>query len=251
MIVATMQAAPTMPDVPSILASDTALLDPSMTKEQVLAIGHHLTQNGASLARLVLIESFRDLQDAVKEFLALPCCSELRYLEYKAGGSSFAKLLLCTVSSSAQETVLMSLDQLNDDTVVYSRVPFAKTITTLRLGYNSDAPQGETDIHVFNGLLKHMSCLQEFSMAQSLDDLSLFKGLDQSLPALKKISIAVNKECGMDQQDVETKIHEAGYLPRIEHLEVEMDERESGYYLNQSRDRQFQAFVRRFGGERK
>ncbi|KAF8935010.1 hypothetical protein EDD21DRAFT_377337 [Dissophora ornata] len=241
-------------DVSSILSSESATLDASMTKEQVLEIGQYLSQHNAHLTRLSLNESFKDLQDAIKEFLLLPCCSELQILEYKAGGSSFGQILLslssgseAPVSASAATTTL--LDQLKDESFVQAHVPFAKTLTTLRLGYNSDAPQAENDIAILNGLLRRMPRLQELSMAQSLDNLSLF----ESGLKVKKVSVTMNVDCGMEQEEVETRIRElvSGSDDGEVDLNVEMDERESSYYLNLSRDRHFQAFIRRFGGDRK
>ncbi|KAG9321723.1 hypothetical protein KVV02_006637 [Mortierella alpina] len=240
-----------VPDIHTILASESAMLNPSMTKEQVLAIGHHLTRGNAHLTRLVLDERFKDLQDAIKEFLSLPCCSKLQSLDYKAGGSSFAQIILSSSAVDSEAAVPITSDQLRDKQFVHDRVPFASTLTSLRLGYNSDAPQGETDIQVFNALLKHMPQLQEFSMTQSLNDLALFESLGDSSSSLRKVSVTINTQCGMEQQQVEDKMHEAGYLPGIQDLEIDLDDRESSYYLNQSRDRHFQAFMRRFGGERK
>ncbi|KAF9287629.1 hypothetical protein BGZ68_001550 [Mortierella alpina] len=240
-----------VPNIHAILASKSATLDSSMTKEQVLAIGHHLTRNSAHISCLALGEGFKDLQDAIKEFLAMPCCSKLQSLDYRAGGSSFAQIILSSSSANSEAAVPITSDQLLDKQFVHGRVPFAGTLTTLRLGYNSDAPQGETDIQVFNALLKHMPQLQEFSLTQSLDDLALFEGLGESSSALRKVTITVNTECGMDQQQIEDKMHEAAFLPGIQELEIDLDDRESSYYLNQSRDRHFQAFIRRFGGERK
>ncbi|KAF9946689.1 hypothetical protein BGZ70_003102, partial [Mortierella alpina] len=168
-----------------------------------------------------------------------------------AGGSSFAQMVLSSSTVNSEVAVPITSDQLHDKQFVHDRVHFAGTLTTLRLGYNSDAPQGETDIQVFNALLKHMPQLQELSMAQSLDDLALFEGLGDSSTSLRKVSITVNIECGMDQQQVEDKMHEARFLPGVQELEIDVDDRESSFYLNQSRDRHFQAFMRRFGGERK
>ncbi|CAO3573016.1 unnamed protein product [Mortierella alpina] len=240
-----------LPDIHAILASEFAMLDSSMTKDQVLAIGHHLTRGNAHITRLVLGEGFKDLQAAIKEFLSLPCCSKLQSLDYKAGGSSFAQIVLSSSTVDSEVAVPITSDQLHDRQFVYDRVPFAGTLTTLCLGFNSDAPQGENDIQVFNALLKHMPQLQEFSMTQSLDDLALFEGLGESSTSLRKVSITVNNECGMDQQQVEDKMREARFLPGVQELEIDLDDRESSYYLNQSRDRHFQAFIRRFGGERK
>ena len=240
-----------MPDIHAILASESAMLDSSMTKEQVLAIGHHLTQSNAYISRLVLSEGFKDLQDAIKAFLSMPCCSKLQFLDYKAGGSSFAQIILSSSASNSEAAVHITDDQVRDKQFVHGRVPFAGTLTTLRLGYNSDTPPGETDLQVFNALLKHMPQLQEFSMTQSLDDLALFEGLGGALPFLKKVSVTINTECGMDQQQAEDKMRDAGFLPGVQELEIDLDDRESNYYLNLSRDRQFQAFMRRFGGERK
>ncbi|KAF9152687.1 hypothetical protein BG015_004856 [Linnemannia schmuckeri] len=235
-------------DVQSILASDSATLDPSMTKDQILEIGHFLTKNNIHLTRLSLNEGFKDLQEALKEFFELPCCSQLESLENKASGSSFAQILLAT-SSTAVETPV-ELDQVPDNAFVTKKAPFIKTLKNLRLGYNSDSPQAGTDIAVFNGLLKHMSELESFILAQPLDSLALLEGLSNSLPHLQKLSIVMNNESGLEEEEVVSKIKEE-LLPGVKDLEVEIDERESSYYLNLSRDRHFQAFIRRFGGERK
>ncbi|KAG0318436.1 hypothetical protein BGZ97_003787 [Linnemannia gamsii] len=235
-------------DVQSILTSDSATLDPSMTKDQILEIGKFLTTNNARITRLTLSEGFKDLQGALKEFFELPCCSQLETLEYKAGGSSFAQILLAT-SSTALDTPV-ELDQVRDSVFVAKKVPFIKTLRNLRLGYNSDSPQAKTDIAVFNGLLKHTSELESFVLAQPLDSLALLEGLSTSLPRLTKLSIAVNNESGLEEEEVFSRI-KYELLPGIKDLEVEIDERESSYYLNLSRDRHFQAFIRRFGGERK
>lgn len=231
-------------DVPSIIASDSATLDPSMTKDQILEIGQFLTENNTHLTRLTLSEGFKDLQEALKEFFELPCCSQLESLEYRAGGSSFAQILLATSS-----TAPLDLDQVSDSAFVTKKAPFVKTLKNLRLGYNSDCPQTKTDIAVFNGLLKHMSELESFILAQPLDSLALLEGLSTSLPHLRKLSIVVNNESGLEEEEVVSRIKEE-LLPGVENLEVEIDERESSYYLNLSRDRHFQAFIRRFGGER-
>ncbi|KAF9907221.1 hypothetical protein EC991_011211 [Linnemannia zychae] len=235
-------------DVQSILASDSATLDPSMTKDQVLEVGHFLTNKNAHLTRLVLSEGFKDLQEALKEFFELPCCAQLESLEYKAGGSSFAQILLSASSSSA--TTPVEQGQLNDSAFVTKKAPFVKTLKHLRLGYNSDAPQAVTDIAVFNGLLRHMTELESFILAQPLDNLTLLEGLSSSLPRLTRLSIVVNNESGLEEEEVVSKIKEE-LLPTVKEADVEIDERESSYYLNLSRDRHFQAFIRRFGGERK
>ncbi|KAF9568337.1 hypothetical protein EC968_002948 [Mortierella alpina] len=240
-----------LPDIHTILASESAMLDSSMTKAQVLALGHHLTRNNAHLTRLVLGEAFKDLQDAIKEFLSLPCCSKLQSLNYKAGGSSFARIILSSTTANPEVAVPITSNQLLDKQFVHGRIPFAGTLTTLRLGYNSDAHQEDTDIQVFNALLKHMPQLQEFSMTQSLDDLTLFKDLGEPSSSLRKVSITINTECGLSQQQLKDKMHETGFLPEVQELEIDLDDRESSYYLNQSRDRHFQAFMRRFGGELK
>ncbi|KAG0073043.1 hypothetical protein BGZ89_000056 [Linnemannia elongata] len=235
-------------DVQSILASDSATLDPSMTKDQILEIGQFLTNNNTYLTRLTLSEGFKDLQEALKEFFELPCCSQLESLEYKAGGSSFAQILLATSSTTADNPV--DLDQVFDRAFVTKKAPFVKTLKNLCLGYNSDGPQSKTDIAVFNGLLKHMSELESFILAQPLDSLALLEGLSTSLPHLQKLSIVVNNQSGLEEEEIVLSIKE-DLLPGVEDLEVEIDERESSYYLNLSRDRHFQAFIRRFGGERK
>ncbi|KAG0326167.1 hypothetical protein BGZ99_009964 [Dissophora globulifera] len=231
-------------DVDSILASASASLDPSMTKDQVLEIGHHLSQHNARLTRLSLNEGFRDLQDAIVQFLLLPCCSELQVLEYKAGGSSFGKIVLSSANDNKDATD--STEHLLDESFIHAHLPWTKTMKVLRLGYNSDAPQGETDILALNALLRRMPLLEEFSLAQSLDNLSLL----ENGVAIKKLSIAMNVECGMEQAQVEEKIR-GGLVEGVEELKVEMEESESSYYLNLSRDRHFQAFLRRFGGEKK
>ncbi|KAF9086786.1 hypothetical protein BGX29_001219 [Mortierella sp. GBA35] len=235
-------------DVQSILASDSATLDPSMTKDQVLEIGHFLTKNNAHLTRLTLNEGFRDLQEALVEFLGLPCCAQLESLEYKAGGSSFAQILLAASSTAVE--IPVALDQVANTDFATKKVPFVKTLKNLRLGYNSDAPQAKADIAVFNGLLKHISELESFVLDQPLDSLALLEGLSASLPRLSKLSIVVNNESGLEEEEVVRRIKEE-LLPGVKDLDVEIGERESSYYLNQSRDRHFQAFVRRFGGERK
>ncbi|KAG9071749.1 hypothetical protein KI688_005964 [Linnemannia hyalina] len=235
-------------DVQSILASESATLDPSMTKDQILEIGQFLTNNNTHLTHLTLSEGFKDLQEALKEFFELPCCSQLESLEYKAGGSSFAQILLATSSAGANTPV--DLDQVSDSAIVTKKVPFVKTLKNLRLGYNSDSPQTKTDIAVFNGLLKHMIELESFILAQPLDSLALLEGLSTSLPHLQKLSIVLNNESGLEEEEVVSRIKE-DLLPGVEDLEVEIDERESSYYLNLSRDRHFEAFIRRFGGERK
>ncbi|KAF9207093.1 hypothetical protein BGZ49_001197 [Haplosporangium sp. Z 27] len=240
-------------DTQSILASESASLEASMTKEQVLAIGNHLSANNARLTRLSLDQGFKDLQEAIREFLELPCCSGLEILEYKAGGSSFGQILLSP--STASTTTIITSEQLKDETFIYSRIPFAKSLKTLRLGYNSDTAQSETDIKVLNAVLKHFPRLEEFTMSQPLDGLSLFEGLKPT--ELKKLSITVNNEAGLNEEQVENKIREElrkGLGEETEKnvvIEAEIDERESSYYLNLSRDRHFQAFVRRFGGDRK
>ncbi|KAI1317810.1 Enoyl-CoA hydratase [Mortierella claussenii] len=230
-------------DTQSILSSESATLEPSMTKDQVLAIGHYLSRSNARLRRLSLNEQFRDLQDAIKEFLQLACCSELELLDYKAGGSSFAQIMLSTSSDSAISSTHLSQAHIN------SNAPFCKSLKILKLGYNSDAPQGPSDIAVFNALLKQMPQLEEFSMAQSLDDLSLFEGLYTR--SLRKVSIAMNSECGLEQEDVKKQIREilSQEGNNTVEVEVDIDERASSYYLNLSRNRHFQAFIRRFGGE--
>ncbi|KAG0261083.1 hypothetical protein BGZ95_004299 [Linnemannia exigua] len=236
-------------DVQSILASDSAMLDPSMTKDQILEVGHFLTNNSAHLTRLVLNEGFKDLQDALKAFFELPCCAQLESLEYKAGGSSFAQILLS--DTTAETTTPVTLDQVNDSAFVTKKAPFVKTLKHLRLGYNSDAPQAKADIALFNGLLKHMAELESFILAQSLDSLALLVDLSTSLPRLTRLSIVVNNESGLrEEEEIVSRIKEE-LLPQVKEVDVEIDERESSYYLNLSRDRHFQAFVRRFGGERK
>ncbi|KAG0308218.1 hypothetical protein BGZ98_008641 [Dissophora globulifera] len=223
-------------DVDSILASASASLDPSMTKDQVLEIGHHLSQHNARLTRLSLNEAFRDLQDAIVQFLLLPCCSELQVLEYKAGGSSFGQIVLSSANGNKDATD--STEHLLDESFIHAHLPWTKTMTVLRLG--------ETDILALNALLRRMPLLEEFSLAQSLDNLSLL----ENGVAIKKLSIAMNVECGMEQSQVEEKIR-GGLVEGVEELKVEMEESESSYYLNLSRDRHFQAFLRRFGGEKK
>ncbi|KAF9350329.1 hypothetical protein BGX26_011476 [Mortierella sp. AD094] len=238
-------------DIQSILASESASLEASMTKEQILAIGNHLSQNNVRLTRLSLDQGFKDLQEAISEFLELPCCSELQVLEYKAGGSSFGQILL---SPSTAPTTIITSEQLQDEAFIHARIPFAKTLTTLRLGYNSDAAEAKSDIRVLNVVLKHFLQLQEFSMSSPLDDLSLFEGLKPT--GLKKLSVTINNEAGLDEEEAEIKIREElrkglGKPEEQVEIEIEIDERESSYYLNVSRDRHFQAFIRRFGGERK
>jgi len=218
-----------------------------MTKDQILEIGHFLTMNNAHLTSLSLSEGFKDLQEALKEFFELPCCAKLESLEYKAGGSSFAQILLATSSTATDSPV--ALDQVANSDFVTKKAPFIKTLKNLRLGYNSDTPQADTDIAVFNGLLKHMNELESFILDQALDSLELFEGLSTSVPHLTKLSIVVNNESGLEEEDVTSRIKEL--LPSVKDLEVEISERESSYYLNLSRDRHFQAFIRRFGGERK
>ncbi|KAK3848270.1 MAG: hypothetical protein J3R72DRAFT_430312 [Linnemannia gamsii] len=235
-------------DVQSILASDSATLDPSMTKEQVLEVGHFLTNNNAYLTRLVLSEGFKDLQGALKELFELPCCAQLESLEYKAGGSSFAQILLS--DSAAETTAPVTLDQVRDGAFVAKKAPFVKTLKHLRLGYNSDSPQAKADIALFNGLLKHMTELESFILAQPLDSLALLEDLSTSLPRLTRLSIVVNNESGLrEEEEIVSRIKEE-LLPKVKEVDVEIDERESSYYLNLSRDRHFQAFIRRFGGER-
>ncbi|KAF9131282.1 hypothetical protein BGW39_002011 [Mortierella sp. 14UC] len=240
-------------DVQSILASESATLDPSMTKDQVLEVGYFLSNNNAHLTRLVLSEGFKDLQEALKEFFELPCCARLESLEYKAGGSSFAQILLSASSCSSPiaETTPVELDQLCDSAFVTKKAPFVKSLKHLRLGYNSDAPQAKTDIAVFNGLLKHMTKLESFILAQPLDSLALLEGLSSSLPRLTRLSIVVNNESGLEEEEELVSRIKEELLPGLKEVDVEIDERESSYYLNLSRDRHFQAFVRRFGGERK
>lgn len=235
-------------DVQSILASDSATLDPSMTRDQILEIGHFLATNNAYLTRLTLSEGFKDLQEALVEFFELPCCSQLETLEYKAGGSSFAQILLATSSNAVNTS--MELDQVRDSAFVAKKVPFIKTLRNLHLGYNSDSPQAMTDIALLNALLKHISELESFILAQPLDSLVLLEGLSTSLPHLTKLSIVVNNASGLEEEEVVSRIKH-DLLPGVKDLEVEIDERESSYYLNLSRDRHFQAFIRRFGGERK
>ncbi|KAF9168109.1 hypothetical protein BGX21_010502 [Mortierella sp. AD011] len=238
-------------EIQSILASESASLEASMTKEQILAIGNHLSQNNVRLIHLSLDQSFKDLQEAVVEFLGLPCCSGLQVLEYKAGGSSFGQILL---SPSTAPTINIASEQLQDEAFIHARIPFAKTLTTLRLGYNSDAAQSKSDIGILNTVLKRFPQLQEFSMSSPLDDLSLLVGLKPT--GLKKLSVTINSEAGLDGKEAENKVREElrkglGEAEQQVEIEIEINERSSSYYLNMSRDRHFQAFIRRFGGERR
>lgn len=139
--------------------------------------------------------------------------------------------------------------------LVERQIPFCETLRSLGLGFNADASQGKTDIQVFNMLLRYMPNLEEFSMAQPLDDLSLFKNLakanedDSSVSGLQKVRLTMNNECGMSKGKVESELRRM--LPRLKEVEVEIDNRESCFYLNQARDRRFQTFLRRFGGNRR
>ena len=82
------------------------------------------------------------------------------------------------------------------------------------------------------------------SAPMRLYSLDLFRGL--TIAGM----IVVNNQSGLEEEEIVLRIKE-DLLPGVEDLEVEIDERESSYYLNLSRDRHFQAFIRRFGGERK
>lgn len=210
------------------------------------------------LRELKLGSKFKDHQESLMVFLGSEFCSQLEVLDYQAAGSSLAIILLSPSKSQGEEDaphISRNKIQLNEITreLIDQRVPFCKTLKSLQLGFNADASQGKTDIRVFNKLLQHMPLLQEFSMTQPLDDLSLFKNLTMteggnSESKLRKVAITLNNECGMDAEEAETQLR--AMLPQLQEVEVDIDDRESCFYLNQSRDRKFQAFLRRYGGKR-
>ncbi|KAF9337957.1 hypothetical protein BG006_001058 [Podila minutissima] len=240
-------------DPKSTLSSKTAMIDPAMTKQQILELGQELDKANIRLRNLSFNEAYKDSQEALVSFLSLPCCSALEFLEYKSAGSSFAKIVL---SSAAPSVPIKSTELTVDD--IHTRVPFIKTLKTLRLGYNADEPQGECDIGLLKTFLHAMPQLEVLSLSQSLDDFTLFESVDSVqksnfLPKLTSLSVAVNTErCLLDEEEVRRQVRQR-LCERDDslHIDIELTERESSYYLNQSRDRHFQAFVRRFGGERK
>jgi len=210
------------------------------------------------LRELKICAKFKDHQESLMMFLGSGVCSQLEALDYQAAGSSLAIILLSPSTSQGEEDaphISRNKIQLNQITteLIDQRAPFCRTLKSLQLGFNADASQGKTDIRVFNKLLQYMPLLQEFSMAQPLDDLSLFRDLTEveggkSKSKLGKITITLNNECGMDTEEAENQLR--AMLPRLEEIEVDIDDRESCFYLNQSRDRKFQAFLRRFRGKR-
>lgn len=224
-----------------------------MTKQQVLELGQEIDKAKIRLRNLFFNEAYKDSQETVVSFLTLPCCSELETLEYKSAGSSFARIIL---SSTAPAMPLKSAELTVED--IHTRAPFTKTLKSLRLGYNADGPQGERDIGFLNKILHAMPQLEVLSLSQSLDDFSLFESVNSVqksgfLPKLISLSVAVNTgKCLLDEDEVKRQVlqHLCDKDDSF-HIEIELTERESSYYLNQSRDRHFQAFIRRFGGERK
>ncbi|KAG0053137.1 hypothetical protein BGZ83_001609 [Gryganskiella cystojenkinii] len=259
-------------DIQSILASETAQLDASMSNEQILEhsrrLNESLTAADQHLTHLVLSETFKDHQESLKHFLGSPACEHLESLEYKSAGTSIAKILLSP--SSTNSTSLLSdadpIDQIKEksqtpvlqikditEELVHRHVPWSKSMKVLKLGYNAEAPQAPEDVAILSVLLRYMPRLEEFYLGQPLDDLVLFEGLAGSdLSKLKKVTVTFNNECGMDQEEIETKIRESLALPspHLGELNVDLDDRESNFYLNLSRDRHFQAFLRRFTGDR-
>ncbi|KAG0094948.1 hypothetical protein BGZ93_006525 [Podila epicladia] len=240
-------------DPKSTLSSKTAMIDPATTKQQVLELGQELEKANIRLRNLSFNEAYKDSQEALISFLSLPCCSELESLEYKSSGSSFAKIVL----SSAVPSVPIRLAELTVDDI-HTRVPFSKTLRTLRLGYNADEPQGECDIGILNTFLQAMPQLEVLSLSQSLDDFALFGSVDSIqksdfLPKLTSLSVAVNTErCVLDEEEVKRQVRQRLCASDDSlHIDIELTECESSFYLNRSRDRHFQAFIRRFGGERK
>ncbi|KAF9321555.1 hypothetical protein BG003_001286 [Podila horticola] len=235
------------------LSSETAMIDPAMTKQQVLELGQELDKVNIRLRNLSFNEAYKDSQEALVSFLSLPCCSELESLEYKSSGSSFAKIILSSVApfvprKSAELTV--------DD--IHTLVPFIRTLKSLRLGYNADEPQGARDIEFLNTFLHAMPQLEVLSLSQSLDDFTLFESTNSVqkcdfLPKLTTLSVAFNTEkCLLDEEEVKRQVRQRlGERDDSLHIDIELTERESSYYQNQSRDRHFQAFIRRFGGDRK
>ncbi|GJJ72908.1 hypothetical protein EMPS_05266 [Entomortierella parvispora] len=268
-------------DLQSILDSETAQLESTMSHEQVMEVSRLLNQALSTsssssttlrpLTRLVLDESFKDLQESLKLFLSSRACAHLETLDYKSAGTSLAKILL-SPSTTVSASLLSSEDpteqvkkpkeaaafaatglRVEDMTeeLIQTHVPFYKSIKVLKLGYNAEAPQGPEDVAILSALLRHMPQLEEFSLAQSLDDLVLFEGLaGADLSKLKKVTVTFNNECGLDEEEIESKIRELLTSSNLETLMVDLDDRESNYYLNLSRDRQFQAFLRRFTGDR-
>ena len=268
-------------DLQSILDSETAQLESTMSHEQVMEVSRLLNQSLSSsssstvlrpLTRLTFDESFKDLQESLKLFLGSPACAHLETLEYKSAGTSLAKILLSpstTVSASlmssedpteqvkkqkeaadaAAAATGLRVEDITEE-MIKTHVPFYKSIKVLKLGYNAEAPQGPEDVAVLSALLKHMPQLEEFSLAQSLDDLVLFEGLaDADLSKLKKVTVTFNNDCGLDEEEIESKIRDLLKSSDLETL-IDLDDRESNYYLNLGRDRQFQAFLRRFTGDR-
>ncbi|KAG0030318.1 hypothetical protein BGZ81_002804 [Podila clonocystis] len=235
------------------LTSETAMIDPAMTKQQVLELGQELDKANIRLRNLSFNENYKDCQEALFSFLSLPCCSELESLEYMSAGSSFAKIVL----SSAAPFILTKSTKLTVDDI-HTCAPFIKTLRSLRLGYNADEPQGERDIEFLNTFLHAIPQLEVLSLSQSLDDFALFESVDSVqksdfLPKLTSLSVAFNTEkCLLDEEEVKRQVRQR-LCERNDSLQIDIDltERESSYYLNQSRDRHFQAFIRRFGGERK
>ncbi|KAF9386297.1 hypothetical protein CPB97_003866 [Podila verticillata] len=240
-------------DLKSILSSETALIGPAMTKQQVLDLGQELDEAKIRLRNLFFNEAYKDSQEALASFLSLPCCSELESLEYKSAGSSFGRIILSSTTSSIP---LKSAELTVED--IHIRAPFTKTLKSLRLGYNADEPQGERDIGFLNKVLHAMPQLEVLSLSQSLDDFSLFESVNSAqksgfLPNLISLSVAVNTEmCLLDEDEVKRQVlQHLSEKDESFHIDIELTERESSYYLNQSRDRHFLAFIRRFGGELK
>ncbi|KAG0089275.1 hypothetical protein BGZ92_005020 [Podila epicladia] len=204
-------------DPKSTLSSKTAMIDPATTKQQVLELGQELEKANIRLRNLSFNEAYKDSQEALISFLSLPCCSELESLEYKSSGSSFAKIVL-----------------------------------------SSAVPSGECDIGILNTFLQAMPQLEVLSLSQSLDDFALFGSVDSIqksdfLPKLTSLSVAVNTErCVLDEEEVKRQVRQRLCASDDSlHIDIELTECESSFYLNRSRDRHFQAFIRRFGGERK
>ncbi|KAF9433998.1 Enoyl-CoA hydratase [Entomortierella beljakovae] len=217
-------------NIQAIVDSEYALLNASMTKEDILSIGQFLSDTNARLTRLCLDQTFKDLQEAIVEFLLLPCCSELQSLEYLACGSSFGQILLSPSTEPAAAAV--PLDKLQYEGFIQQQLPFVKTLKSLRLGYNSEAPPRTTDFAILQAILNQMTLLEELSLLNSLDNLGLVEGLKPST-GFRKLSLTVYDEVGMTEEEAIQKIREElkktvgeEAEQRIE-VQVEIDDRGS------------------------